>query len=148
MKTGDIAPNFNLKNQNGNDFDLYKNLTKKILLVFYPKDDTPVCSKQLNEYNQNLNLFNENKISLIGISSNSVESHLKFSSQLSLKFPLLSDSDKSVSRQYNAINILGLGKRKLVLVDTDKTVIWINDMLPITYQKAVEILNDLKALAL
>jgi peroxiredoxin Q/BCP len=59
MKTGDIAPNFKLKDQNGNDFELYENLNKKVLLIFYPKDETPVCSTQLAEYNNNRHEFDE-----------------------------------------------------------------------------------------
>lgn len=59
MSEGDIEPNFRLKDQNGNDFELYENLTAKVLLVFYPKDDTPVYSSQLAEYNINLNEFSK-----------------------------------------------------------------------------------------
>ena len=48
MKLGDIAPNFRLKTMEGNEFELYQNLDKKVLLVFYPKDETPVCSSQFS----------------------------------------------------------------------------------------------------
>jgi peroxiredoxin Q/BCP len=54
---GDIAKNFSLKDQNGNVFELYNNLNKRILLVFYPKDDSPVCTLQLSNYKQYLNEF-------------------------------------------------------------------------------------------
>ncbi len=88
MKTGDIAPNFILKDETGKDFELYKNLDKQILLVFYPKDDTPVCSTQLAEYNDNLDEFIKNEIKVIGINADSVQSHLDFCTKLKIKFPL------------------------------------------------------------
>ncbi len=61
MKVGDIAPNFILKDETGKEFELYENLDTQILLVFYPKDDTPVCSNQLAEYSNNLAEYIKNK---------------------------------------------------------------------------------------
>ncbi len=72
MKAGDIAPNFILKDEAGNDFELYKNLDKQVLLAFYPKDDTLVCSSQLTDYNQNLDEFIKNGVRVVGISTDSV----------------------------------------------------------------------------
>jgi peroxiredoxin Q/BCP len=89
MKEGDIAPNFILKDENGNDFELYKNLDTQVLLVFYPKDNTLVCSTQLEDYNNNLDDFITNGIKVAGISTDSIESHSKFCNKLKLNFPLL-----------------------------------------------------------
>ena len=121
---GEIAPNFSLKDQNGSIFELYKNLDKKILLVFYPKDNSMVCTKQLADYNNNIEMFNQNDIRVIAINTNSVNSHLSFCDELKLNFPLLSDISKVVSKKYNAINILGINKRKLVLIDKNKKIIF------------------------
>jgi thioredoxin-dependent peroxiredoxin len=121
---GEIAPNFSLKDQNGSIFELYKNLDKKILLVFYPKDNSMVCTKQLADYNNNIEMFNQNDIRVIAINTNSVDSHLSFCDELKLNFPMLSDISKIVSRKYNAINILGINKRKLVLIDKNKKIIF------------------------
>jgi len=66
---GDIAKNFSLKDQYGNKFELYKNLDKRILLVFYPKDDSRVCSLQLSNYQKYLNEFEKNNINVVGINT-------------------------------------------------------------------------------
>ena len=144
MKAGDIAPNFILKDEAGNDFELYKNLDKQVLLVFYPKDDTAVCSSQLSEYNQNLDEFIKNGVRVVGISTDSVESHSNFCSKLELNFPLLADVDKTVSKMFNAVNFIGMNKRLLVLIGTDKKVLWTDSILPVTYFKTEEILEKVK----
>ena len=144
MKTGDLVSNFKLKDENGNDFELYKNLDQLVLLAFYPKDNTPVCSTQLSDYNRNLNEFIKNGIRVIGISMDSVKSHSNFCSKLKLNFPLLADIDKSVSKQFDAINFLGMNKRMLVLIGTDKKVLWTDSKMSITYIKTEEILEKVK----
>ena len=146
MKAGDLVPNFILKDGNGNDFELYKNLHKILLLAFYPKDNTPVCSTQLSEYNDNLDDFIKNDVNVVGISTDSVQSHSKFCGKLKLNFPLLADYEKKVSKQFDAINFLGMNKRLLVLIGTDKRILWTDSTLPVTYIKTVEILQKVKDL--
>jgi len=144
MKAGDLVSNFVLKDENGNDFELYENLDKLVLLAFYPKDDTLVCSSQLSDYNKNLNDFIKNGVKVIGISTDSVESHSNFCDKLKLNFPLLADIDKSVSKQFDAINFLGMNKRLLVLIGTDKKILWTDLTMSITYIKTEEILEKVK----
>jgi len=144
MKAGDLVSNFVLKDENGNAFELYKNLDNKVLLAFYPKDDTLVCSTQLSDYNKNLDDFIKHGIRVIGISTDSVESHSNFCDKLKLNFPLLADIDKSVSKQFDAINFLGMNKRMLVLIGTDKKVLWTDSTMSITYIKTEEILEKVK----
>lgn len=146
MKPGDIAQNFILKDETGKSFELYKNLDTQILLVFYPKDDTLVCSTQLAEYNENLDDFIKNQIKVVGISTDSVQSHSDFCKKLKIKFPLLADEDKKVSRQYDARNILGMNKRLLVLIGTDRKVLWAASTLPVTFIKTKEIVEKVKLL--
>lgn len=146
MKEGDFVSNFILKDENGNEYDLYKNLDKRVLLAFYPKDDTPVCSTQLAEYNNNLYEFEKNGVKVVGISTDSVDSHEKFCSKLKLNFPLLSDVDKKVSKQFDAINLIGMNKRMLVLIGTDKKVLWSDSTLPVTYIKTGDILEKVQQL--
>jgi len=148
MKAGDFVSNFVLKDENGNNFELYKNLDKLVLLAFYPKDDTLVCSTQLSDYNKNLDDFIKYGIRVIGISTDSVESHSNFCSKLKLNFPLLADEDKTVSKQFDAINFLGMNKRMLVLIGTDKKVLWIDSTLSITYIKTEEILEKDKLISI
>lgn len=144
MKVGDLVSNFVLKDENGNDFELYENLDKLVLLAFYPKDDTLVCSSQLSDYNKNLNDFIKNGVRVIGISTDSVESHSDFCSKLKLNFPLLADEDKTVSKQFDAVNFFGMNKRILVLIGTDKKVLWTDSTMSITYIKTEEILEKVK----
>jgi len=146
MKKGDTAPNFILKDETGKDFELYKNLDKQILLVFYPKDDTPVCSTQLAEYGDNLDEFIKNEIKVIGINADSVQSHSDFCTKLKIKFPLLADEDKKVSRQYDALNFLGMNKRLLVIIGTDSKVLWNASTFPVTFIKSREIVEKVKLL--
>ncbi len=146
MKPGDIAKNFILKDETGKSFELYKNLDTQILLVFYPKDDTLVCSTQLAEYNENLDEFSKNKIKVVGISTDSIQSHSDFCNKLKIKFPLLADEDREVNRQYNAINFLGMNKRLLVLIGTDRKVLWTASTLPVTFIKTKEIVEKVKLL--
>jgi peroxiredoxin len=148
MKVGDIAPNFILKNQDEEDFELYKNLEKHLLLVFYPKDDTPVCSSQLAEYNTNLDDFINNGVNVVALSTDSVKSHLDFCGKLKLNFPLLADEEKKVSRQFDSINFLGMNKRLLVLIGTDRRILWTESTLPIIYIKTGEILEKVKSLSI
>ena len=144
MKTGDLVSNFVLKDENGNDFELYKNLDKQVLLAFYPKDDTPVCSSQLADYNHNLDEFIKNGVRVVGISTDSVESHSNFCRKLKLNFPLLADVDKTVSKMFEAVNFMGINKRLLVLIGTSKKLLWKDSTLPVTYIKTVEILEKVK----
>jgi len=82
MSEGDVALNFSLNDLNGNDFEIYENLTEETSLVFYPKDDTQVCSSQLAEYNSNINEFSRHEIKLVGFSTDSVIAHQQFNSNL------------------------------------------------------------------
>jgi len=146
MKVGDIAPNFKLNDENGKLFELYKNLDSQVLIVFYPKDDTPVCSSQLSEYNHNLDEFLKNGIKIVGINADTIKSHIDFCNKLNLKFPLLTDEDRKVSKQYGALNIFGTNKRILILVGIDKKVLWIAPTLSINFIKSGRILEKITSL--
>ena len=130
---GDIAEDFTLKDQNGNLFRLYDNLFQKILLIFYPKDDTPVCTRQLSDYSINKEIFDNLGVTLVGINTASVESHKSFAGSCKVDFPVLSDSRKEVSRKYRALNLFGINKRKLVLIGIDKRILFEKAVLSSTY---------------
>lgn len=142
---GETAPNFILKDQEGNEFELYKNLDKKILLVFYPKDHSPVCTKQLTDYNKNISDFKKLDIKVVGINIEETKTHNSFCESLRLSFPLLSDVDKSVSKQYNAINIIGINKRKLILINTDKKIIMEWSVMPFYFVNTGRLLKKVEA---
>ena len=143
---GAIAENFSLEDQEGNTFNLYKNLDENILLVFYPKDDSPVCTKQLSNYQKEHQLLKKSGIKVVGINTNSEKSHKSFCNKLSLEFPLLADKTKSVSRQFNALNIFGVNKRKIVLINRNKTIEFEKTVLPNRYVSASKILKLVKQL--
>ena len=139
---GDIAKNFSLKDQYGNEFELYNNLDNRVLLVFYPKDDSPVCTLQLSNYKQHLNEFERNRIKIVGINTGESDSHFSFCNKLKLNFPLLSDISKQISMNYKALNLLGRNKRKLELIDINTRIIFERVVFPFYYLNAGQILNE------
>ena len=143
---GDIVENFTLKDQDGNDFNLYKNLDKNILLVFYPKDNTPVCNAQLSDYNLNQETFEQHNIRIIGINAAEVSEHKSYCDHKGFSFSILSDSDKAVSTHYDALNLFEQNKRKLVLIGTDKKIIYEKSGFSFLYLNSVQIIKSLKSL--
>lgn len=148
MNVGDIAPDFSLLNQHGEEFNLYKNLNKNVLLIFYPKDNTLVCSNQLRDYQLNIEKFNEIDVQLVAINIADKETHKNFCDNINIKFPVLSDSDKKVSEQYNALNLFGQNKRMIVLIAKDKKIKLIRKMFPITYLTSDELIEEIISLQL
>ena len=148
MKVGDIAPDFSLLNQHGEEFNLYKNLNKDVLLIFYPKDNTLVCSNQLRDYQLNIEKFNEIDVQLVAINIADKETHKNFCDNIDIKFPVLSDSDKKVSEKYNALNLFGQNKRMIVLIAKDKKIKLIRKMFPITYLTSDELVREIISLPL
>ncbi|NUM70426.1 MAG: peroxiredoxin [Ignavibacteriaceae bacterium] len=138
------APDFTLKDQNGADFKLYDNLTEKILLVFYPKDGSYVCSNQLSEYTANSELFKKHGIQVYGISRDTVDSHKKFCESLKTDIRLLSDETGDVCRSYEAVGFLGMPKRKLVLIDETGKVRYSRTVFSLLFPTAERILDDLR----
>lgn len=138
--------NFILNDQNEDKFELYKNLDKYILLIFYPKDNSMVCSKQLTNYQLNIQKFLEAGIQPVGINVESVESHKSFCELKGIKFPLLSDNDKSISKKFDALNLLSLNKRKLVLINSHKEIVYEKTTSILNYAETDKILRDLRSL--
>jgi len=97
-------------------------LGQPLVVVFYPGDDTPVCTKQLNSYNNDLSQFEALNAQVVAISAQSVESHEKFSDKHGFKFPLLADTDKSVAAAYGTLGPLGFPRRSVFIVDADGVV--------------------------
>ena len=93
------APNFKLPSTDGDIFELGK-IKKNIILYFYPKDDTPGCTLESKDFSKLNTLINKNKTIVLGISKDSIESHLKFKKKYKLKFNLLSDEKLKVIKKY------------------------------------------------
>ena len=100
IKTNNKAPNFKLPSTDGSIFELNKVNKKNIILYFYPKDDTPGCTLESKDFSKLNNLINKNKTVVLGISKDSIESHLKFKKKYKLIFDLLSDEKREVRKKY------------------------------------------------
>jgi len=146
LETGDPAPDFTLQSTRG-EVTLSKTLAAgDVLLVFYPGDDTPVCTKQLCDYRDNLAVFGELGVQVLGINPQSLSSHESFASKHDLPFPLLADPDKKTCRAYGAIGLLGMTKRALVLIGSDGRVRWQRSDLPIFHRSAAQLRDEIAEL--
>lgn len=95
-----IAPDFTLPDQDGNLHTLSNYRGKKILIYFYPKDDTPGCTTEACEIRDNYDDFAQTQMVVLGISADPVKKHKKFAEKYYLPFPLLSDEEKEVCNLY------------------------------------------------
>lgn len=100
LKEGDKAPIFTLFDKDNNSVSLEDFLGKKVILYFYPKDNTPGCTKQACAFAENYNKFISKNVVVIGISKDSIKSHSNFSNKYNLPFILLSDLDLDVVQKY------------------------------------------------
>ncbi|MCG2611224.1 peroxiredoxin [Flavobacterium sp. SM15] len=125
IKVGDKLPLFGGKDQNGNDFYVASVLGKKVLVIyFYPKDDTPGCTKQACFFRDQYEEFKDLGAEVIGISGDSVKSHKKFSQQYKLPFTLLADSDKSLRKLFGVpSNFLGLIPGRVTYIVDKKGIV-------------------------
>lgn len=101
LETGTAAPDFALPDQEGKIHRLSDYRGKKVILYFYPKDNTPGCTKQACSYSARAPQFTEKGAVVLGISKDSVASHKNFSEKFSLGFPILSDPDRTVIEKYD-----------------------------------------------
>ena len=102
LKEGQKAPDFELENTNGENVNLSDFKGKRVVLYFYPKDDTPGCTKQACDFRDNISNIEKSDAVVLGISNDSQESHKKFTEKYGLNFTLLCDTDKKVSKAYGA----------------------------------------------
>ena len=136
---GDQAPDFALPSTAG-EIRLSTLLARgPVLLVFYPGDDTPVCTKQLCNYRDNLEVFGQLGVQVVAINHQSVDSHRAFAEKHKLPFPVVADSGGAVCREYGALNFLGMAKRALVLVGRDGRIKWRRTDFPIFHQTAADV---------
>ena len=109
VDVGSKAPDFTLPSQSGQMLSLNAFIGEKpVVLFFYPKDDTPGCTKQACVFRDNYEVFKKRDAEVIGISSDSIESHRGFAAKHDLPYTLLSDEDKKVRKLYSVPNTLGL----------------------------------------
>ena len=124
VSVGDLAPDFTLPATGGTSLSLSSFRGQPVVLVFYPGDDTPVCTKQLNTYNNELAEFEQLDAQVLAISAQDVSSHEDFSGKHGFKFPLLADVNKEVAALYGTLGPLGFPRRSVFVVDRQGKIVY------------------------
>lgn len=126
---GDKAPLVQGKDQNGNPWNLADVIGKKVvLLYFYPKDDTPGCTKEACGFRDRIGDLKKDNVEVIGVSFDSSESHQKFISKYSLNFPLLADTDGTIADAYGVrMNGRNMDRRTSFLIGLDGKIVHVTD---------------------
>lgn len=146
ISTGDIAPDFTLPATGGRNVSLSDYRGQPVVVVFYPGDDTPVCTKQLCSYNNELAQFADVGAQVLAISAQDIESHERFASKHNFTFPLLSDTDKSVAGKYGTLGPLGFPRRSVFVVDARGVVRYAHKAIAgLTFRSVDELVAAVKA---
>ena len=125
---GQPAPDFSLPgtdntDEGRRDYSLAEFRGRPVVLVFYPGDNTPVCTRQLNAYTSDIEAFEEVGAQVLAVSPQSVESHEGFScKQGGFAFPLLADEDKALGEAYGIVGPLGFYRRSAFVIDAEGVV--------------------------
>lgn len=128
-KVGDKAPLVQAKDQSGNEWKLEDQIGKKlVLLYFYPKDDTPGCTKEACGFRDEIAELKRDNVNVVGVSFDSAESHQKFISKYNLNFPLLADDDGKVADAYG-VRMPGkaMARRVSFLIGLDGRIVHVTD---------------------
>ena len=152
LKIGDIAPDFKLLDQNGIERTLseYTSSGKKVLIYFYPKDDTPGCTTEACNFRDGNSELEKMGLVILGVSKDNVKSHKKFAEKYSLNFPILSDESTDMIKSYNAWapkkfmgrEFLGV-LRKSILINTEGKIEKIYEQVKPS-EHTQQIVNDIK----
>lgn len=145
-KQGDNAPDFMLPDQNGQVRKLSDYAGQWVVLYFYPKDDTPGCTKEACSFRDDLAQLEKLGAKVIGVSIDDSNSHAKFAAKYHLPFPLLADSDGKVAEAYGALNnllVIKIAKRYTFLIDPKGKISKVYLSVD-TSRHSQEIVDDLK----
>ena len=126
ITVGKQAPDFTLKDQDGNNVALKDLLAESpVLIAFYPKDNSPVCTVEMTEFRDMYDEYQALGVQIIGISTNSLKSHMEFKRKNELPFPLLSDQSTEVSKAYDVFHEKqGVSRRSYFLVDKNGEILY------------------------
>ncbi len=145
---GAPAPDFNLPDSNGKMVSLASFKGNWVVLYFYPKDDTPGCTKEACSFRDDLHKLEKLGAKVVGVSVDDSSSHMEFAKKYHLPFPLLSDKDGAVAKQYGALSdfmLIKMAKRYTYLIDQNgvlkKTYLSVD-----TSRHSQQIIDDLTAL--
>jgi len=152
VSTGDVAPDFTLPGTDGSDegrrdYSLSAYRGQPVVVVFYPGDNTPVCTRQLGAYTRDIEEFRSVGAQVLAVSPQSVESHESFScSQGGFAFPLLADEDKAVGGQWGVLGPLGFYRRSAFVVDAGGTVRYVHRAIAgLTFRPTDELVAAVRA---
>lgn len=141
LNVGDTAPDFTVKDTNGNTVKLSDYAGKTVVLYFYPKDDTPGCTKQACSFRDNYTQYTDKGIPVFGISMDDEASHQKFTEKFSLPFPLLADTNGAITKAYD-VDGGGYSKRVTFVVGGDGKISKVYSTIQ-TDTHATDVLQDL-----
>jgi peroxiredoxin Q/BCP len=120
LNINEPAPDFTLKDGNGEEWRLSDQRGKVVVLLFYPGDETPVCTRQLCSVRDRWEDYQATGAEVVGLSSDSIESHKKFSEHHSLPLRLLSDSERTAAKLYGALSLIpGRVARSVFVIDAN-----------------------------
>ena len=151
LQVGDQAADFVLTGTLGDgrhrDYSLKAYRGRPVVLVFYPADNSPVCTAQLGSYNDNLHALSDTGAQVLGISPQSIESHDSFHKNHGpFSFPLLADPGKEVGERYGVLGPLGFYRRSIFVVAPDGTIAYAHrSITSLSYQPVPEILAAVHA---
>jgi peroxiredoxin Q/BCP len=146
ISVGDQAPDFSLPGTGNQNYSLSAFKGKIVVLVFYPGDNTPVCTKQLVCYNNELAQFSELDAQVLAVSGQDLESHEKFATQHGFQFPLLADTEKAVARAYGTLGPLGIPRRSIFVIDAAGVVRYVHRALVgVTFRPVDELIGAISA---
>jgi thioredoxin-dependent peroxiredoxin len=143
---GDPAPAFCLQGTGGREYCLRDHTGEPVLMVFYPADNSPVCTQQLRSYSEDLNEFEQLGAAVLCLSPQDVASHEAFAAAQSLRLPLLSDTDKAVGRAYGILGPLGFYRRSVFVIDRSGVIRFVRRSLSnLTYVHTEELIAAIRS---
>jgi thioredoxin-dependent peroxiredoxin len=153
VSVGDAAPAFELDGTDGTEdgtrrYTLADSAGKPLVLVFYPGDDTPVCTRQLNTYTSEFDQFTELDAEVLALSPQGIDSHMAFAeAQGGFAFPLLADTDKAVGAAYGVVGPIGFYRRSVFVIDGEGTIRYAHRAVAgLTFRPTAEIVEALRSL--
>lgn len=146
ISVGEVALGFTLQGTGSKSFSLSDYKGQPVVLVFYPGDDTPVCTKQLNSYNNELTAFESVGAQVLAISAQDITSHEQFSSKHGFGFPLLADTEKIVAGLYGTVGPLGFPRRSVFVIDAHGVVRYVHRAIAgLTFRPVEELVAAVEA---
>ncbi|HUW01129.1 MAG TPA: peroxiredoxin [Acidimicrobiales bacterium] len=152
LGVGETAPDFSLEGSDGTEegrrtYSRSEFAGQPVVLVFYPGDNTPVCTRQLNAYTDDIDAFQQVGAQVLAISPQDVESHDRFSEkQGGFAFPLLADPDKIVGEAYDILGPIGFYRRSAFVISPDGTIVYAHRAIAgLTFRPTEELIAAIEA---